>query len=112
VLDGKNGEDTLIIVTYDEFGGAWDHVPPPPYGQNAGGAHDAFGPGTRVPALVIAKKLERSGVDHALHDTTSITRLIEERFCLAPLAERDRTVGSLKSALGDRSADCRETPER
>ena len=30
-LNGPNGHDTLIIVTYDEFGGAWDHVPPPPF---------------------------------------------------------------------------------
>ena len=106
VVDGKNAADTLIIITYDEHGGSWDHVPPPPYGQNAKGAHDQWGPGTRVPAMLISKKLSRSGVDHVAHDTTAITRLIEERFCLAPLGERDKAVASLKSALGDKSKDC------
>jgi acid phosphatase len=105
VLENKNGADTLIIIAYDEHGGAWDHVPPPPYGENANGAHDQWGPGTRVPAMLIAKKLERSGVDHVAHDTTAITKLIEERFCLAPLAERDKNVASLKSALGDKTSD-------
>jgi len=108
VLDGKNAADTLIIITYDEHGGSWDHVPPPPYGQNAKGAHDPWGPGTRIPAMLIAKKLDRSGVDHVAHDTTAITKLIEERFCLPPLGERDKTVASLKSALGDKSADACE----
>lgn len=104
-LDGKNSADTLIIIAYDEHGGAWDHVPPPPHGDNANGAHDEWGPGTRIPAMLIARRLERSGVDHVAHDTTAITKLIEERFCLAPLGERDKTVASLKSALGDKSAD-------
>jgi hypothetical protein len=31
IVNGPNGKDTLIIVTYDEFGGSWDHLPPPPY---------------------------------------------------------------------------------
>jgi phospholipase C len=109
VLEGKNSADTLIIITYDEHGGAWDHVPPPPDGENANGAHDDWGPGTRVPAMLIAKKLERSGVDHVAHDTTAITKLIEERFCLAPLGERDKNVASLKSALGDKSSDACES---
>ncbi len=109
VLEGGNAADTLIIITYDEHGGAWDHVPPPPYGENANGAHDEWGPGTRVPAMLIAKKLERSGVDHVAHDTTAITKLIEERFCLAPLGERDKAVASLKSALGDKSVGACES---
>ena len=68
-----------------------------------------WGPGTRVPAMLIAKKLERSGVDHVAHDTTAITKLIEERFCLAPLGERDKAVASLKSALGDKSVGACES---
>ncbi|MBO0733630.1 MAG: phosphoesterase, partial [Methylocapsa sp.] len=52
VVNGPQAEDTLIIVTYDEFGGQWDHVPPPPYGRLGAqaGASDQWGPGTRVPA--------------------------------------------------------------
>ena len=55
--------------------------------------------------MLISRKLARSGVDHVAHDTTAITKLIEERFCLAPLGERDKAVASSKSALGDKSAD-------
>jgi acid phosphatase len=99
ILTGPNGHDTLIIVTYDEFGGAWDHVPPPPYNYDRRAPHDVWGPGTRVPALLISKKLQRSGVDHAAHDTTSILKLIEERFHIAPLGSRDAAVRSLATAL-------------
>ena len=41
-------EETMVIVTYDEFGGQWDHVSPPGLGNN--GLHDVWGPGTRIPA--------------------------------------------------------------
>ena len=46
-------KDTMVVVTYDEFGGQWDHVSPPGQG-GAPGPHDKWGPGTRIPALVIA----------------------------------------------------------
>jgi acid phosphatase len=100
IVQGPNGHDTLIVITYDEDGGFWDHVAPPS-AANGKGAYDVWGPGARIPALLISKKLERSGVDHKAHDTTSILRLIEERFGLAPLSSRDATAGSLKSALKD-----------
>jgi acid phosphatase len=99
IVNGPNGRDTLIIVTYDEFGGSWDHVPPPPQNHDRFAPHDQWGPGTRVPALLISRKFERSGVDHAAHDTTSILKLIEERFNLAPLGARDAAVKSLRTAL-------------
>lgn len=101
IVDGPNSQDTLIIVTYDEFGGAWDHVPPPPHSHHAfkALAYDVWGPGTRIPTLLIAKKFKNSSVDHEDHDTTSILRLIEERFRLKPLGSRDKKAGSLKTAL-------------
>jgi acid phosphatase len=99
ILAGPNGRDTLIIVTYDEFGGSWDHVPPPPHNYDSLAPYDAWGPGTRVPALLVSEKFERSGVDHAAHDTTSILKLIEERFHLAPLGSRDAAARSLNTAL-------------
>ncbi|MDX2683211.1 phospholipase C [Streptomyces sp. NY05-11A] len=82
VEDGPNAKDTMVIVAYDEFGGWWDHVSPP--GMGTRGPHDAFGPGNRVPALVIAPGLRR-GVDHTEHDTTSVLATIEHRFGLRPL---------------------------
>jgi acid phosphatase len=100
VLDGPNGDDTMIIVTYDEFGGQWDHVQPPGLGQ--AGAHDAIGPGSRLPTLVVSPILRSSGVDHRPYDTTSILAAIEQRFSLKPLIDattgrptRDASVNSL-----------------
>ena len=80
-----------IIVTYDENGGFWDHVPPPRV--------DGWGPGTRVPAVVISPFAKRGFVDHTLYDTTSILRLIETRHGLPPLTERDARANNLLNAF-------------
>ncbi len=87
---GPDASSTLIVVTYDEFGGQWDHVPPP--GLGTAGAHDLFGPGTRVPALFISKGFSSSGVDHTVYDTTSIMATIEHQFHLKPVAARGDVV--------------------
>ena len=72
----------MVVVTYDEFGGQWDHVPPPGQGGTPGAARQ-MGPGTRIPALVIAPGLRDDFVvDHVQHDTTSILATIEHRFGL------------------------------
>jgi acid phosphatase len=90
-------KNTMVIVTYDEFGGQWDHVSPPGQG-NSDGPHDQFGPGTRVPALIFAPHLKEGfGVDSNEHDTTSILATIEHRWGLAPLASRDDKVSDLSS---------------
>jgi acid phosphatase len=88
-------KDTMIIVTYDEFGGQWDHVPPPGQGNN-NGPHDEWGPGTRIPALIISPQLKgKFVVDHKSYDTTSILATIERRFGLKPLNSRDAKVNAL-----------------
>src|SRR5919204_610826 len=97
IQDSACAKDTMVIVTYDEFGGQWDHVPPPGQGNN-NGPHDQWGPGTRIPALVIAPNLHHSFVvDNAEHDTTSILATIEHRYGLAPLATRDAAVQDLST---------------
>jgi acid phosphatase len=93
--------NTMVIVTYDEFGGQWDHVPPPGQGNN-NGPHDEWGPGTRTPALVIAQQLKESFVvDHTQYDTTSILATIEQRFGLAALGTRDAAVNSLSKVFNE-----------
>jgi phospholipase C len=108
--------DTMVIVTYDEFGGFWDHVSPP--GQrahferddddcdqdqdqdqdHARPPSDEWGPGTRIPALIVSPHLKRDFVvDHVSHDTTSILKTIEKRFGVAPLGTRDAAVRDLSS---------------
>jgi acid phosphatase len=92
-------KNTMVIVTYDEFGGQWDHVPPPGQG-GASGPHDEWGPGTRIPALVVSPFLRGSFVvDHSEHDTTSILSTIERRFGLSPLSTRDAAAPDLSSVF-------------
>ena len=98
IQKGPQAKHTLVVVTYDEFGGQWDHVSPPGMGSTVG-VHDAFGPSTRIPALVISAAFTKSGVDHTVYDTTSIMASIERRLGLAPVAERDAQVADLAPAL-------------
>ena len=88
-------QNTMIVVTYDEFGGEWDHVPPPGM-DGTSGPHDVWGPGTRIPALVLSPYLRGNFVvDHTQYDTTSILATIEDRFGLVPVATRDGEVNDL-----------------
>jgi len=78
--NSRCSKDTMVIVTYDEFGGQWDHVAPPGQGNN-NGPHDIWGPGTRIPALIVSPFLRGNFVvDHTSHDTTSILATIENRW--------------------------------
>jgi acid phosphatase len=86
-----NWADMLIIVTADENGGFWDHVAPP--------HRDPYGPGTRVPTLIISPFAKKGFVDKTVYDTLSILRTIELRFGVAPLAERDAKATDLRNAL-------------
>ena len=87
----------VIVITYDEYGGAWDHVAPP--------TGDLLGPGARIPAIVISPLARRGTVDHTPYDTGSILRLITRRFDLDPLpgiAARDRELAAHgASPMGD-----------
>jgi len=82
---------TAIIITYDENGGFWDHVPPP--------AGDRWGPGTRIPTLIISPRARRGFVDHTPYDTTSIIKLITRRFGLEPLPGVRPGAGDLSAAF-------------
>lgn len=68
---------SVVIVTTDENGGWWDHVAPP--------KGDRWGPGNRVPALVISPHAKKGHVDHTVYDTGSIQRFLNRRFGLDPL---------------------------
>jgi phospholipase C len=93
------GKDTMVIVTYDEFGGQWDHVSPPGQG-NDNEPHDQWGPGTRIPALIVSPFLRGNfALDHTQYDTTSILKTIEDRYGLHWLSTRDRDVNSLASVF-------------
>ena len=77
------GKINHIIVIY--------HVAPP--------VRDKWGPGTRVPAIVVSPFAKRRYIDHTQYDTTSILKLIETRWNLAPLGMSDRNAGDLRNAF-------------
>ncbi len=87
--------EMAIIVTYDENGGFWDHVPPP----QGPGWGDRFGPGTRIPTLIVSPFAKRGYVDKTSYDTTSILKFITRRFDLEPLPGVREKAGDLTAAL-------------
>jgi acid phosphatase len=96
IAASPQASSTAVVVTYDEFGGQWDHVPPP----TARGVSDQWGPGTRIPALVVSPLLRGPKVSSLPADTTSILATIEDRYGLAPLTSRDASVNSLATLFG------------
>jgi acid phosphatase len=74
---GSQWQDMVVIVTVDENGGWWDHVAPP--------KGDRWGPGTRIPAIIVSPWAKRGHVDHTVYDTGSIARFITRRFGLEKL---------------------------
>jgi phospholipase C len=91
VLNGPDGKDAVIILTYDENGGFWDHVAPP--------VIDKWGPGTRIPAIIISPFARKGYVDHTQYETISILAFIEKRWGLKPLNDRDRNANPLSNAF-------------
>jgi acid phosphatase len=85
----------MIVVTYDENGGFWDHVPPP----SGPGWSDRWGPGTRIPAIVVSPFAKKGFVDKTPYDTTSVIKLITRRFGLEPLPGVRANAGDLTAAL-------------
>jgi acid phosphatase len=85
-------KNAAIVITYDENGGRWDHVAPP-------GPFDRWGPGSRVPAIVISPWAKRHFVDHTQYETVSILALLEKRFNLQPLGSRDAAANPLTNAF-------------
>ncbi len=84
-----------VIVTYDENGGFWDHMPPP----SGPGWADRWGPGSRVPAIIVSPYARRSYVDKTPYDTTSILKFITRRFGLEPLPGVRANAGDLTAAF-------------
>jgi phospholipase C len=95
VRSGPNWKDTAIVITYDEHGGFWDHVAPPTSEKHS----DIWGPGSRVPTIIISPLAKRHFVDHTLYDTTSILTTIEHRWNLEPLGTRDANANDLRRAF-------------
>jgi phospholipase C len=83
--------ECAIVISYDENGGRWDHVPPPQI--------DEFGPATRIPTVIISPYAKRQFVDHTCYETVSILKFIEQRWGIPPLTSRDAQANNLLNAF-------------
>jgi len=91
VMNSQFWKDTVIIVTWDDYGGFYDHVAPPKV--------DKYGYGFRVPGLVISPYARPGFIDHTQFDFTSPLKLIETRFNLPALTDRDRAANNMLSCF-------------
>ena len=87
VMQSSYWKNCAIIVTWDESGGFYDHVPPV--------QTDEYGFGFRVPALIISPYSRRGVVEHTTYDFTSLLKLIEIKFGLSSLTQRDGSSNSM-----------------
>jgi phospholipase C len=90
-------KNTLLVITWDDYGGFYDHVPPAQV--------DYYGYGLRVPTIVISPFAKPGYVDHSRYDFTSVLRTIENRFNLKPMTSRDANANDLSDSL-----DFNQTP--
>ncbi len=120
VMQSPQWPHAAVIITFDEHGGIYDHVPPPPAcapdaiapitnpNDNAPGSFDRLG--VRVPLIVVSPYARPHFVSHAVYDHSSITRFIETRFRLPALTARDANADPLSDLFDFRHAAFAKPP--
>jgi phospholipase C len=103
----KAWRSTVLVITFDEWGGFFDHVRPPVARDVA---ENLTLRGFRVPCLVISPFARRRHVSHTVFDHASILRMIEWRWDLKPLSVRDRYANNLATVLNFRRRNLRVPP--
>lgn len=87
IMQGPDWNSTVVFLTWDDFGGFYDHVPPPAIGKST------LGP--RVPLLIISPYARKGYVSHTQYEFSSFLKFAEVRFHLAALTDRDSTAGDM-----------------
>jgi phospholipase C len=91
IMQSKYWNSSAIFLTWDDYGGWYDHVPPPQI--------DSFGLGFRVPCLIISPYAKEGFIDHNQADFTSILKFIETRYSIPPLTHRDAFTSNMLEAF-------------
>jgi phospholipase C len=91
IMNSKYWKNTAIFITWDDFGGFYDHVPPPPL--------DHMGLGPRVPMLIISPWAKEGYVDPTVYEFSSVLKFIETIFGLQCMTERDCEANNMMSAF-------------
>ena len=81
LMNGPDWSTSAVFLTWDDFGGFYDHVPPPPL--------DIFGLGPRVPLLIISPYARAGYISHTQYEFASFLKFVEDRYGLPSLTERD-----------------------
>jgi phospholipase C len=98
IMAGPDWNTTAVFITWDDFGGFYDHVPPPTV--------DAFGFGPRVPLLIISPYAKHGYISHTQYEFASLLKFVESRYGLAPLTARDRVANAMLDSF-----DFTQTPQ-
>ncbi len=120
LMHGPAWEKTALFFMYDEHGGYYDHVPPPPaiapddippnttVPPDEPGGYDQYG--VRVPAIVISPYAKRDYVSSVVHDHTSVLKFIETKFNLGAMTYRDANADDLLDCFDFTAMAFREPP--
>ncbi len=91
VMQGPDWNSTAIFISWDDWGGFYDHVPPPQV--------DQYGLGIRVPGLVISPYARENYIDHNTYSFESWLKIVEERFDVHPMTARDTNALNMLDAF-------------
>ena len=91
LMESDAWKSSALLITYDDWGGWYDHVPPPQV--------DKYGYGFRVPAMLVSAYARQGHIDHTQLDHTSILKFIEANWGIEPLAQRDAQANNLTTAF-------------
>ena len=94
-MNGSDWASTAIVVTWDDWGGFYDHVPPVHVGQ----ANNLIETGMRTPLIMISPYAKPATVDHTQFSTVSIVKFVEDIFSLPALTGEDSGATGLKEML-------------
>ena len=96
IMQGPLWNSTAIFLTWDDFGGFYDHVPPPKV--------DQFGLGPRVPLLIISPYAKAGYISHTQYDFSSFLAFVEARLGLKPLGQRDAQANNMLDSFDFKQA--------
>jgi phospholipase C len=88
---GPDWSSSAVFLTYDDFGGFYDHVPPPPL--------DVYGLGPRVPLLIISPYAKTNYISHTVYELSSVVKFAESVFGLPSLNQRDLVANDMTDSF-------------
>ena len=91
LMQGPDWSSTAVFLTWDDFGGFYDHVPPQQI--------DSYGLGYRVPLLIISPYAKKNSIDHTQYEFSSMLRFAEDELGLPTLTNRDKRANNMMDAF-------------